>query len=69
MSYGAEGWTVKKAEENRIMVAVRCFYRQMLRISWTKRRTKKRILNELNVKKQELQGRIVKGNLHSSVTQ
>jgi len=51
MSYGAEGWTVKKAEENRIMVALRCFYRQMLRISGTKRRSKKGILNELNVKK------------------
>jgi len=59
MSYGAEGSTVKKAEENRIMAAVRCFNRQMLRISWPERRTKKGILNELNVK-HELLGRIVK---------
>jgi hypothetical protein len=62
VSYGAEGWTLKKADENRIMAAEMWFYRRMLRISWTERRTNKGILNELNVRK-ELLGRIVKRKL------
>ena len=35
LTYGAEGWTLKKADEKRIESAELWIYRRMLRISWT----------------------------------
>ena len=35
LTYGAEGWTLKKADEKRIESAEMWMYRRMLRVSWT----------------------------------
>ena len=39
LTYGAEGWTLKKADEKRIESAELWIYRRMLRVSWTEHRT------------------------------
>ena len=43
ISYGAEGWTLKKDNERRLEAAEMWCYRSMLRISWPKKRTNKSI--------------------------
>ena len=48
LTYGAEGWTLKKADEKRIESAEMWIYRRMLRVSWTEHRTDESILLELN---------------------
>ena len=48
MTYGAEGWTIKRKDEQRIDATEMWFYRRMLRISWKDKRTNKSILEELN---------------------
>ncbi|GFO04978.1 endonuclease-reverse transcriptase [Plakobranchus ocellatus] len=48
MTYGAEGWTIKKKQEKKINSAEMWFYRRLLRISWRERRTDQSILEELN---------------------
>ena len=35
--YGCEGWTVKKAEHQRIDAFELCFWRRLLRVPWTAR--------------------------------
>ena len=40
VTYGAEGWTLKKDDERRLEAAEMWCYRRMLRISWTEKRTK-----------------------------
>ena len=47
MLYGCEAWTIKKADEKKIEAAELWFYRRLLRISWTDRRTNESILKEL----------------------
>ena len=47
-TYGAEGWTLKKADEKRIELAELGIYRRMLRVCWTEHRTDESILTELN---------------------
>ncbi|GFO33066.1 endonuclease-reverse transcriptase [Plakobranchus ocellatus] len=47
MTYGAEGWTIKK-KQKKINSAEMWFYRRLLRISWRERRTDQSILEELN---------------------
>ena len=47
MLYGCESWTLKKADENRVEAAEMWFYRRLLRISWTERRSNESILQEL----------------------
>ena len=56
--YGAEAWTLCKADENRIMAAEMWFWRHLLKISWKEKRTNASVLNELGVKR-ELLGKIV----------
>ena len=51
MTYGAEGWTIKGRDEQRIEAAEMWFYRRMLRISWKEKRTNKSILEELKTKR------------------
>ena len=56
--YGAESWTLRKADENRIMAAEMWFWRRMLSISWKEKRTNVSILQELNTNR-ELLGKVV----------
>ena len=39
ITYGAEGWTLKKDDERRLEAAEMWCYRRMLQISWTEKRT------------------------------
>ena len=59
ITYGAEGWTLKKDDERRLEAAEMWCYRRMLRISWTEKRTNKSILNELQTRR-ELLAQIIK---------
>ena len=48
LTYGPEGWTLKKADEKRIESAEMWIYRRLLRVGWTEHRTDESILLELN---------------------
>ena len=63
LTYGAEGWTLKKADVKRIESAEMWIYRRMLRVSWTEHRTDESILLELNTTKQLL-GFVVRRKLY-----
>ena len=56
--YGAESWTLLKADENRIMAAEMWFWRKMLNVSWKEKRTNASILTELSIKR-ELLGKVL----------
>ena len=45
--YGCESWTVKKAEGQRIDAFELCYWRRLLRLPWTARRSKS-ILKEIS---------------------
>ena len=42
-TYGCEAWTLRKEEEKRIDAAELWFYRRLLRVQWTEKRTNKSI--------------------------
>ena len=65
LTYGAECWTLKKADEKRVESAELWIYRWMYRVSWTERRTDQSILTELNTTRQLL-GIVVRRKLSSS---
>ena len=46
--YGCESWTVKKAEHQRIDVFELWFWRRLLRLPWTARRSNQSILKEIS---------------------
>ena len=46
--HGCEGWTVKKAERQRIDAFGVWCWRRLLRIPWTARRSNQSILKEIN---------------------
>ena len=46
--YGCESWTIKKAEHRRIDAFELWFWRRLLRVSWTARRSNQSILKEIN---------------------
>ena len=46
--YGCESWTVKKAEHRRIDAFELWFWRRLLRISWSARRSNQSILKEIS---------------------
>ena len=46
--YGCESWTVKKAESQRIDAFEVWFWRRLLRVPWTARRSNQSILNEIS---------------------
>ena len=46
--YGCEGWTVKKAERQRIDAFELWCWRRLLRVSWTARRSNQSILKEIS---------------------
>ena len=45
--YGCESWTIKKAEHRRIDVFELWFWRRLLRVLWTARRSSQSILKEI----------------------
>ena len=47
--YGCENWTVKKAEHRRIDAFELWFWRRLLRVPWTARRSNQSILNEISL--------------------
>ena len=44
--YGSEIWTIKKAESQRIDAFELCYWRRLLRLPWTARRSNQSILKE-----------------------
>ena len=46
--YGCESWTVKKAERQRIDAFEPWYWRRLLRVPWTARRSNQSILKEIN---------------------
>ena len=46
--YGRESWTVKKAERRRIDVFEPWYWRRLLRVPWTARRSNQSILKEIS---------------------
>ena len=46
--YGCESWTVKKAEHRRIDAFELWFWRRLLRVLWTARRSNQSILKEIS---------------------
>ena len=46
--YGCESWTVKKAERQRIDAFELCYWRRLLRVPWTARRSNQSILKEIS---------------------
>ena len=46
--YGCESWTVKKAEHQRIDAFELWYWRRLLRVPWTARRSNQSILNEIS---------------------
>ena len=46
--YGCESWTVKKAEHRRIDAFELWFWRRLLRVPWTARRSNQSILKEIS---------------------
>ena len=48
--YGCEGWTIKKAEHQRIDAFELWCWRRLLRVSWTARRSSQSSLKEINPK-------------------
>ena len=49
MIYGCESWTQKKADDKRIEAAEMWFYRRLLRVKWTDKRTNQSVLDQLGV--------------------
>ena len=46
--YGCESWTVKKAERHRIDAFELWYWRRLLKVSWTAKRSNQLILKEIN---------------------
>ena len=46
--YGCENWTVKKAEHQRIDAFKLWYWRKLLRVPWTARRSNQSILKEIS---------------------
>ena len=46
--YGCESWTIKKAEHQKIDAFHRWYWRRLLRVPWTARRSNQSILKELS---------------------
>ena len=47
--YGCESWTIKKAERRRINAFELWFWRRLLRVTWTARRSIQSILNKISL--------------------
>ena len=60
--YGCESWTIKKAELGRIDAFELWYWRRLLRVPWTARRSKQSILKEIRPE-YSLEGLMLKLNL------
>ena len=60
--YGCESWTTKKAERQRIDAFELWYWRRLLRVSWTARRSNPSILKEISPE-YSLEGLMLKLNL------
>ena len=49
VTYSCESWTIKKAEHQRIDAFELCFWRRLLRVTWTTERSNQSILKEINL--------------------
>ena len=47
--YGCESWTIKKAEHQKIDAFHRWYWRRLLRVPWTARRSNQSILKEISL--------------------
>ena len=47
--YGCESWTIKKAERHRIYAFELWFWRRLLRVPWTARKSNQSILKEISL--------------------
>ena len=57
--YGYESWTIKKAECRRIEAFELWYWRRLLRVPWTARRSSQSVLKEINLE-YSLEGLILK---------
>ena len=48
VTYGCESWTIKKAECQRIVAFELWYWRRLLRVPWTARRSNQSILKEIS---------------------
>ena len=48
VKYACEGWTIKKAESQKINAFELCCWRRLLRVPWTARRSNQSILKEIS---------------------
>ena len=62
VTYGCESWTIKKAECQRIDAFKLWFWRRLLRVLWTVRRSNQSILKEISPE-YSLEGLMLKLNL------
>ena len=62
VTYSCESWTVKEAEHQRVDAFKLWYWRRLLRIPWTARRSNQSILREINPE-YSLEGLIVKPKL------
>ena len=46
--YGCESWTIKKAEHKRVDAFELWYWRRLLRVPWTARRSSQSILKEIS---------------------
>ena len=46
--HGSESWTIKKAERRRIDAFKLWFWRRLLRVPWTVRRSNQSVIKEIN---------------------
>ena len=53
--YGCESWTQKKTDNSKIEACEMWFYRRLLRVKWTDKRTNESILNQLGVTRKLIQ--------------
>ena len=60
---GGESWSIKKAEHRRINVFELWYWRRLLRVPWTARRSNQLILKEINPE-YSLKGLLLKLKLH-----
>ncbi|GFN92238.1 endonuclease-reverse transcriptase [Plakobranchus ocellatus] len=48
LMYGCEAWTISKQIQNKLEATEMLFFKRMLRIPWTAKKTNERVLNEAN---------------------
>ena len=46
--YGCDSWTIKKVEHQKIVVFKLLFWRRLLRVPWTARKSNQSVLKEVN---------------------